>query len=129
MVWSRAGDKSAMERNFAQPVTIPRLSQVAALYGTVHGTNFVAMLQDGSLRIWGYNGFFQHGLGNNLEYPLRLSAPKVKGVGSAVSAYNGTYFLLDDGKLLNAGVHPGRPREFSLKIPTEIWPSYPPLTK
>lgn len=129
MVWSHASDRSALDRTFAQPVTVPGLSQVAVLYGTVHGTNFVVVLQDGSVRMWGYNGFYQQGLGNNEEYPLGLSAPKVKGVVSAVSAYNGTYFLLEDGKLLNAGTHHSRPRDSSLKIPTEIWPSYPPLTK
>jgi hypothetical protein len=79
--------------------------------------------------MWGYNGFYQQGLGHNEEYPLRLASPKVTGVAWAVSAYNGTYLLLENGKLLNAGVHHHRPRAFSLKIPTEIWPSYPPLPK
>lgn len=127
MVWSRPGELSALNRNFAQPVKVPGLSQVAALYGTVSGTNFIAVLQDGSVRMWGYNGFYQQGLGHNAEYPLRLASPKVKGVTWAVSAYNGAYFLLENGKLLNAGSHHDRPRQFSLKIPTEIWPSYPPL--
>jgi alpha-tubulin suppressor-like RCC1 family protein len=129
MVWSRASDQSVLGRDFAQPVRVPGLSQVAALYGGFQGTNFIAVLQDGTVRMWGYNGFYQQGLGNNEEYPLRLASPKVKGVVSAVSAYNGTYFLMADGKLLNAGAHHGRPRQFSLKIPTEIWPSYPPLPR
>ena len=129
MVWSRPGDESVLERNFAQPVKIPGLSQVAALYGGFQGTNFIAVLQDGTVRMWGYNGFYQQGVGNNEEYPVRLASPRVKGVVSAVSTVNCTYFLLENGKLLNAGTHHGRPRQFSLKIPTEIWPSYPPLPK
>lgn len=126
MIWSRVGDLGARNGYIAQPVKVPGLSNVEALYGGLEGTNFIAMLRDGSVRMWGYNGFYQQGLGHNEEYPLRLVSPNAKGVVSAVSALNGTYLLLEDGRLLNAGAHHNRPRNDSLKVHSEIWPSYPP---
>ena len=38
--------------------------------------SFIAVLQDGSVRMWGYKGFYQQGPGNNEEYPLRLTSPE-----------------------------------------------------
>lgn len=99
----------------AKPLVIPNLRNVVAISA---GSNAMALLADGTVRTWGYNGHYSMGLGQNREYPKGLQTPKLQDVASIASGWNNSSFVLRDGTVLQAG---GR-REGYFKVPTVIWP-------
>jgi hypothetical protein len=58
------------------------------------------------------------GLGHNKEYPKGLQTPKVSRVAAIASGWNNSYFVQEDGTVLQAGGG-GRTKGY-LRVPTVI---------
>ncbi|MBZ5703098.1 MAG: hypothetical protein LAN84_14795 [Acidobacteriia bacterium] len=100
----------------AKPVAIPGLRNAVAI---ATGTSALALLADGTVRAWGWNGGASMGLGNQLEYPKGLQTPHVSSVAAIATGYNRSYFILRDGSILAAGSHP---KSGLFRSPTRIFP-------
>jgi alpha-tubulin suppressor-like RCC1 family protein len=100
----------------ATPLAIPGLRNVVSISA---GASVLALLADGRVREWGYNGFFSMGIGTNLEYPQGLQNPKLSQVAAIATGFNRSYFVLRDGTVLAAGFQ-RRDRGESFHIPTVI---------
>ena len=100
----------------AKPVAIPGLRNAVAI---ATGTSALALLPDGTVRAWGWNGGASMGLGNQLEYPKGLQMPHVSSVAAITTGYNRSYFVLRDGSILAAGSHP---KSGLFRTPTRIFP-------
>ena len=86
----------------AKPVAIPGLRNVVAISA---GATALALLADGSVRMWGYNGFASMGLGNQEEYPSGVKTSRLRSVAAISTGLNRSYFVLRDGTVLAAGAH------------------------
>ena len=84
----------------AKPVAVPGLRNVVAISA---GATALALLADGSVRMWGYNGFGSMGLGNRTEYVPTLKTARVPPVAAISTGFNRSYFVLRDGSVLVAG--------------------------
>ncbi|MBZ5528794.1 MAG: hypothetical protein LAN71_12945 [Acidobacteriia bacterium] len=84
----------------AKPVAIPALRNVVAISA---GATALALLADGTVRMWGYNGFGSMGLGNRTEYVPTLKTARVPPVAAISTGFNRSYFILRDGSVLVAG--------------------------
>ncbi|MBZ5703099.1 MAG: hypothetical protein LAN84_14800 [Acidobacteriia bacterium] len=84
----------------AKPVAIPGLRNVVAISA---GATALALLADGSVRMWGYNGFGSMGLGNRIEYVASLKTARVPPVAAIATGFNRSYFVLRDGSVMAAG--------------------------
>lgn len=130
-VWGDGGDKSdlynfAGTRNpsihlgvhswTAKPFAIPGLREVVAISA---GASSVALLANGTVRAWGYNGFCSMGLGRCTEYPRGLQTPQVSSIAAITTGLNRTYFVRRDGVVTAAGTH--RYNRYQLfQVPTVI---------
>ena len=102
----------------ATPVAVPGLRNVRSLVAGPEASHVMAILSDGTVRTWGWNGYYNQGLGHNSEYVMRLGQPKITGVVAGAVIYSTTYFVLRDGSLLASG--PFLPSEKMYKVPTVI---------
>jgi len=100
----------------AIPVVVPGLRSVAAISA---GAAALALLQDGTVRAWGYDGFYAMGLGNMVEYRVRVLPLKVSRIAAIATGFNRSYFVQEDGTVLAAGVHRLNRAE-SFRVPTVI---------
>lgn len=100
----------------ATPLAIPGLRNVVAISA---GASGVALLVDGTVRAWGYNGFSSMGLGHGAEYPVGLQTPRVSNVAAISTGFNRTYFTQKDGTVLVSGVH-RKNRGETFSVPTVI---------
>jgi hypothetical protein len=64
----------------------------------------MAILDDGTVRTWGCNGYFDQGLGHKEELPNRLGQPRISGVVAGGVSQMTTFFVLRDGTLPASGV-------------------------
>lgn len=87
----------------ATPVAVPGLRNVRSLVASSEASHVMAILSDGTVRTWGWNGYYNQGLGHNVEYPMRLGQPKITGVVAGAVGYSTTFFVLRDGSLLVSG--------------------------
>jgi alpha-tubulin suppressor-like RCC1 family protein len=100
----------------AIPVAVPGLRSVAAVSA---GAAALALLQDGTVRAWGYDGFYAMGLGTMVEYRVRVLPLKVSRIAAIATGFNRSYFVQQDGTVLAAGVHRLK-RDESFRVPTVI---------
>ncbi|HEU4391758.1 MAG TPA: hypothetical protein VFV34_28490 [Blastocatellia bacterium] len=103
----------------AIPLAVPGLRNVKAISA---GAAALALLQDGTVRAWGYDGFYAMGLGNMVEYRTRPMLLKVSHIASVATGFNRSYFVQQDGTVLAAGVH-RLDRSGTFRVPTVILPS------
>jgi alpha-tubulin suppressor-like RCC1 family protein len=102
----------------ATPVPVPWLRNVRSLVASLEASHVMAILSDGTVRTWGWNGYYNQGLGHNQEYVMRPGQPKLTGVVAGAVAYSTTFFVLRDGSLLVSG--PFLPSEKMYRLPTLI---------
>jgi len=118
LVWGDGGDREKLH-NFAgtrspsihlgqdswtaKPIEIPRLRNVTAISA---GAAAIALLSDGNLRAWSYNGRCSMGTGNCAEYPVGLQTPRVSNVAAIATGFYATYFVQRDGTVLVTGSYP-----------------------
>ena len=100
----------------AIPVAVPGLRSVAAISA---GAAALALLQDGTVRAWGYDGFYAMGLGNMVEYRVRVLPLKVSRIAAIATGFNRSYFVQQDGTVLAAGAHRLNRAEI-FRVPTVI---------
>ena len=100
----------------AIPLAVPGLRNVAAISA---GAAALALLQDGTVRAWGYDGFYAMGLGNMVEYRTRVQVLKVSRIAAIATGFNRSYFVQQDGTVLAAGIHRLN-RSESFRVPTII---------
>lgn len=100
----------------AKPIAIPRLREVVAISA---GASGVALLRDGTVRVWGYNGYCSMGIGRCTEYPHGLQTPRIANVATIATGFNRTYFVQRDGTVLAAGGHRYSPSQ-NFPVPTVI---------
>ncbi|HCC07470.1 MAG TPA: hypothetical protein DEP72_04860 [Clostridiales bacterium] len=79
------------------PVTIPDLTGVSQIISGNASMSTFALMNDGSIKVWGYNGDGELGIGNttNQYYPVTLSG--LSGLKQITSGYNHTFALMNDG--------------------------------
>ncbi len=100
----------------ARPFAIPGLRDVVAISA---GASNIALLANGTVRAWGYNGFCSMGLGRCTEYPRGLQTPRVSSIAAIATGLNRTYFVRRDGVVTAAGTH--RYSRYQLfQVPTVI---------
>lgn len=103
----------------AIPVLVPGLSGVRSLVAGGDSSHVMAILNDGTVRTWGCNGYFDQGLGHKEELPNRLGQPKISGVVAGAVARMTTFFVLRDGTLLASGaIFPQQSQLY--KVPTVL---------
>jgi alpha-tubulin suppressor-like RCC1 family protein len=100
----------------AIPMQVPGLRGVTAIAA---GAAAMALLSDGTLRAWGYNGFGAMGTGVFYEYPRGLQTPKITGVASVTTGLNRSYFVKTNGTVYATGAQRYNV-EFDLAVPTPI---------
>ena len=100
----------------AMPLAVPGLRGVTAISA---GAAALALLPDGTVRAWGYDGFFAMGLGTLVEYRTRVLPLKVSRVAAIATGFNRSYFVQQDGTVLAAGVHRWN-RDETFRVPTVI---------
>ncbi|MFH5879629.1 RCC1 domain-containing protein [Arthrobacter sp. NA-172] len=86
--------------NSAVPVRVAGLSGVTALAndgGQIDGGALFALLNDGTVRAWGRNGFGQLGIGTTVDSYTPVPVPGLTDVTKLVSSSTATYALLADG--------------------------------
>ncbi|MEK6815315.1 MAG: hypothetical protein AABY65_11315 [Nitrospirota bacterium] len=100
----------------AKPFAIPGLRDVVAISA---GASNIALLANGTVRAWGYNGFCSMGLGRCTEYPRGLQTPRVSSIAGIATGLNRSYFVRRDGVVTAAGTH--RYSRYQLfQVPTVI---------
>ena len=100
----------------AMPVAVPGLRSVTAISA---GAAALALVQDGTVRAWGYDGFYAMGLGTMVEYRTRVLPLKVSRIAAIATGLNRSYFVQEDGTVLAAGTHQ-RNRDETFRVPTVI---------
>jgi hypothetical protein len=65
------------------------------------------------------DGYYNQGLGHNVEYVMQLGQPKITGVVAGAVRYSTTFFVLRDGSLLASGPFLPSPEKM-YKVPTVI---------
>jgi len=73
----------------AKPIPVPGLKNVRALVAGGDSSHVMAILNDGTVRTWGCNGYYDQGLGHKEELPNRLGQPKISRVVAGAVAQRG----------------------------------------
>lgn len=100
----------------AIPLVVPGLRNVTAISA---GAAALALLQDGTVRAWGYDGLYAMGLGNMVQYRARPESLKVSHIAAIATGLNRSYFVQQDGTVLAAGSHRLN-RDEIFRVPTVI---------
>ncbi len=107
-----------------EPRQVPGLPPVTALAVGVSGRHTMALVRDGTLRVWGNQDWGQAGTGAGPGYhPVPLT-PKIASVAAVFAAGNNSFAVLRDGSLWAWGA--GSPGDFPLtsdvRVPTPAPP-------
>ncbi len=97
-LYGRLGDGTHMSR--AVPVKVEGLSGVTSITTNgwqSDGFSAFALLDDGTVRAWGGNGFGQLGIGTTVNSYVPVPIPGLAGVTKVVSSGLSTYALLSNG--------------------------------
>ncbi|MGE0812701.1 MAG: RCC1 domain-containing protein [Vicinamibacterales bacterium] len=88
------------DRGFVlEPQQVPGLTTVTAVALGVNGRHTLALLKDGTLRVWGNQDWGQAGTGAGPGYHPRPLTPKIAGVAAVFAAGNNSFAVLRDGTL------------------------------
>jgi alpha-tubulin suppressor-like RCC1 family protein len=85
---------------------------VAAAAGTGH---VAVLLKNGTIRIWGHDGWGQTGVGTSGDYKMRPVAPRLTGITAIHLAPNRTYLITTGGRLWFCG-----PGNYRLPPPMKV---------
>lgn len=107
-----------------EPQQVPGLTGVTAIAVGLKGRHTMALLTDGTLRVWGNQDWGQAGTGAGPGYHPRPLTPKIAGVAAVFAAGNNSFAVRRDGTLWAWGA--GGPGEFPLtsnvRVPTPAPP-------
>jgi alpha-tubulin suppressor-like RCC1 family protein len=83
----------------------------------------IALHTNGTLTVWGFDGWGQHGIGESGGYTLKPKKPSISGVASINAIGNRTFLIKRDGSLWWAGVKSGAkngPMKSGVKVFTKL---------
>jgi alpha-tubulin suppressor-like RCC1 family protein len=83
------------------PAQIPRLTGATSV--TAGLSSGYALLGNGTVMAWGYNGYGQLGTGNTVSSPVPVPVEGVSGAVSITAAFGVAYAVLGDGRVLGWG--------------------------
>lgn len=78
------------------PVRVPGLANVTTLAGAPLGRHYIALLKDGTIRIWGNTDWGQGGVGIAGTEQATPAAPKIAGVKAVFAAGNNSFAVRED---------------------------------
>jgi len=83
----------------ATPIPVVGVTNVAALAGGVIGRHFLALLKDGTTRVWGNTDWGQVGNGFTGTAQPSIVPLRLKSVSTVFAAGNNSFAILNDGSL------------------------------
>ena len=89
------GRRSERETSLT-PLRVQGLANVTALVGAPLGRHFIALLKDGTIRIWGNTDWGQGGVGIAGTEQATPAAPKISGVKAVFAAGNSSFAIRED---------------------------------
>ncbi|MBI4894054.1 MAG: hypothetical protein HY821_25780 [Acidobacteria bacterium] len=94
------GNGKRDDQNFSEsPVRVPNVANAVALTGALVGRHFLALLKDGTLRVWGNTDWGQAGVGISGMEQASVATPRISGVKTVFAAGNNSYAVKADGSL------------------------------
>ena len=82
------------------PTTIPNLAGVKQLSGGgIDGRHILALLNDGTVKSWGYNNYGQLGIGDKTSQYLPVAIPGLTDVNQVVARDYYSYAIMNDGTI------------------------------